>query len=243
MLAHRFGIQPLEVAELPKNALIHRKTAKTGRAVYTERELESKTESWKLAKEAVAISGKLRPAMRRAFLSVFFLLFALHLPAQQITGVLRGVVTDPSGASIPGAVVTVREAGGQTRSVSAGDNGNYVFRGLQPGTWEVEAAAPGLAQHAPRTISIEPANNTLNLQMDVATGHQEVTVSDTTESEVSLDPTQSASAQVMHSEDLGSLADDADDLLTDLQALAGPSAGLNGGQIFIDGFTDRKSVV
>jgi hypothetical protein len=41
----------------------------------------------------------------------------------------------------------------------------------------------------------------------------------------------------MHSEDLGSLADDVDDLLTDLQALAGPSAGLNGGQIFIDGFT------
>ncbi|HZZ15942.1 MAG TPA: hypothetical protein VFE08_08270, partial [Candidatus Sulfotelmatobacter sp.] len=59
----------------------------------------------------------------------------------------------------------------------------------------------------------------------------------TTESEVHLDPTQSASAQVMHSEDLGSLADDPDDLLTDLQALAGPSAGLNGGQIFIDGFT------
>ena len=41
----------------------------------------------------------------------------------------------------------------------------------------------------------------------------------------------------MHSEDLGALADDPDDLLTDLQALAGPSAGLNGGQIFIDGFT------
>ena len=73
--------------------------------------------------------------------------------------------------------------------------------------------------------------------MEVAAGHQEVTVTDTSEQEIHLDPTESASAQVMHSDDLASLADDADDLITDLQALAGPSAGLNGGQIFIDGFT------
>jgi hypothetical protein len=191
---------------------------------------------------AVASSGKFWPIMKRALIAVSFLLFAPHLfvpplAAQQTTGILRGSVTDPSGASIPGAVVTATEAAGQQRSVTTGDNGNYLFRGLQPGSWTVEATAPGLVQPAPRTISILPANNTLNLQMAVAAGHQEVTVSDTTDSEVHLDPTQSASAQVMHSEDLGSLADDPDDLLTDLQALAGPSAGLNGGQIFIDGFT------
>lgn len=175
--------------------------------------------------------------MKRVFLAVFFLFFILHLAAQQTTGVLRGVVTDPSGASIPGAVVTVRNAAGQNRSVTAGDNGNFVFRGLQPGNWTVEVTAPGLAQHETRAVSIEPANNTLNLQMEVAAGHQEVTVTDTSEQEIHLDPTESASAQVMHSDDLASLADDADDLITDLQALAGPSAGLNGGQIFIDGFT------
>src|SRR5689334_9282458 len=151
--------------------------------------------------------------MKRAFLPIVFLLFALYLfvlplAAQQVSGVLRGTVTDPSGASIPGATVTATEAGGQKRSVTSGDNGNYIFRGLQPGSWVVEATAPGLVQPVPRTISIQPANNTLNLRMDVAAGHQEVTVSDTTESEVRLDPTQSASAQVMHSEDLGSLADD-----------------------------------
>ncbi len=175
--------------------------------------------------------------MKRVLLAVFFLFFILHLAAQQTTGVLRGVVTDPSGASIPGAVVTVRNAAGQNRSVTAGDNGNFVFRGLQPGNWTVEVTAPGLAQHETRAVSIEPANNTLNLQMEVAAGHQEVTVTDTSEQEIHLDPTESASAQVMHSDDLASLADDADDLITDLQALAGPSAGLNGGQIFIDGFT------
>ena len=180
--------------------------------------------------------------MKRALFAVSLILLAPHLfvsplAAQQSTGVLRGNVTDPSGASIPGAVVTATEAGGQKRSVTTGDNGSYLFRGLQPGSWTVEATAPGLVQAAPRTISVQPANNTLNLQMNVAAGHQEVTVSDTSDSEVHIDPEQSASAQVMHSEDLGTLADDPDDLITDLQALAGPSAGLNGGQIFIDGFT------
>jgi len=165
--------------------------------------------------------------MKRALFSVFFLLFAsfLFIPrlaGQQSTGILRGTVTDPSGASIPGAVVTAVEPGGRKRSVTTGSNGNYILGGLQLGSWTVEANAPGLVQPAPRTISIQPAGNTLNLQMDVEAGHQEVTVSDATESEVSIDPAQSASAQVMQNEDLGALADDVDDLLTDLQALAGP---------------------
>ena len=133
--------------------------------------------------------------------------------------------------------MTASRADGQKRSATAGDDGGYVFRGLQPGSWTVEATAPGLAQAAPRTISIEAGNNTLNLQMHVAAERQEITVTDTTAPEVSLDPTQSASAQVMRSSDLDALADDPDDLLADLLALAGPSAGLNGGQIFIDGFT------
>lgn len=180
--------------------------------------------------------------MKRALFSVFFLLFAsfLFIPrlaGQQSTGILRGTVTDPSGASIPGAIVTAVEPGGRKRSVTTGSNGNYILGGLQLGSWTVEATAPGLVQPAPRTISIQPAGNTLNLQMDVEAGHQEVTVSDATESEVSIDPAQSASAQVMQNEDLGALADDVDDLLTDLQALAGPSAGLNGALVFIDGFS------
>jgi len=41
----------------------------------------------------------------------------------------------------------------------------------------------------------------------------------------------------MQGTDLEALSDDPDQLQADLQALAGPSAGPNGGQIFIDGFT------
>src|SRR4029077_1083851 len=50
------------------------------------------------------------------------------------------------------------------------------------------------------------------------------------------DPSSNASALILRDEDLQALSDDPEDLQSDLQALAGPSAGTNGGSIFIDGF-------
>ena len=176
--------------------------------------------------------------MKLTFLSfLLFFSFTCYLPAQQMTGNLRGVVTDQTNAPIPGAVVTVIESGGQKRSTTADEAGQYAITGLQAGSWEVQAAAPGFVLAAPATAAIAPGNNTVNLQMHIAAERQEITVTDTTAPEVSLDPSGSASAQVMRSSDLEQLADDPDDLLADLMALAGPSAGPNGGQIFIDGFT------
>jgi len=46
-----------------------------------------------------------------------------------------------------------------------------------------------------------------------------------------------ASSVVLKGKDLDALSDDPDELQSELQALAGPSAGPNGGQIYIDGFT------
>ena len=46
-----------------------------------------------------------------------------------------------------------------------------------------------------------------------------------------------ASAIVLKGKDLDALSDDPDELSNELTALAGPSAGPNGGQIYIDGFT------
>jgi hypothetical protein len=162
---------------------------------------------------------------------------ALPISAQLSTGSLRGIVTDQTGALIPGATVTATQSGGQKRSATAGDDGRYTLPGLQTGSWIIEAASPGLAQASPATIAIEAGNNTLDLRMHVAAERQEITVTAVAATELSLDPTSSASAQVMQSSDLDALADDPDDLISDLQALSGPSAGLNGGQIFIDGFT------
>ena len=54
---------------------------------------------------------------------------------------------------------------------------------------------------------------------------------------VSTDAGSNASAIVLKGSDLDALSDDPDELSNELTALAGPSAGPNGGQIYIDGFT------
>ena len=60
------------------------------------------------------------------------------------------------------------------------------------------------------------------------------------ELQVATDPSSSAGALVLRGKDLDALSDDPTDLAVDLAALAGPAAGPNGGQIYIDGFTGGR---
>ena len=54
---------------------------------------------------------------------------------------------------------------------------------------------------------------------------------------VAADPTSNGTALVLREKELAALSDDPDELQQQLQAMAGPGAGPNGGQIYIDGFT------
>jgi len=72
--------------------------------------------------------------------------------------------------------------------------------------------------------------------MAVQAADQTVTVTDDSPS-VNTDASGNASAIVIKGKDLDALSDDPDELSNELTALAGPSAGPNGGQIYIDGFT------
>ncbi len=76
-----------------------------------------------------------------------------------------------------------------------------------------------------------------NIVMTLQAQKQEITVNETVANQVSTDPSNNASALVLQKEDLDALPDDPDDLQADLQALAGPSAGPGGNQIYVDGFT------
>src|SRR6185369_10262048 len=78
-----------------------------------------------------------------------------------------------------------------------------------------------------------------DVTLKVAIEEQKVTVA-ADNHELSTEPENNAGAVVLKGEDLESLPDDPDDLAAALQALAGPSAGPNGGQIFVDGFTGGR---
>src|SRR6202162_3173781 len=167
------------------------------------------------------------------------LVFSAAMFGQPGSGIVRGVVTDESGALVPGAKVTVSSASGPVKSVTAAGDGNYSVTGLSPGRYVVQAASPGLVQAQPATVDVsgglQPAS--LNLQLRVAAEKQEVTVQENPGPTISVDPSQNAGALILRGADLDALSDDPDDLQADLQALAGPAAGPSGGQIYIDGFT------
>jgi Carboxypeptidase regulatory-like domain len=175
--------------------------------------------------------------MKPLLLLLLLLLTVLPAMHAQPSAILHGVVTDESGAVIPGAHVTVSNATGPVKSVVSSDNGDYSIAGLSPGKYTVSAASPGLQQIQPMAIDLSGSGATANLQLTVAAEKQEVTVQENSGPAVSVDPSQNAGALVLRGADLQALSDDPDDLQADLQALAGPSAGPSGGQIYIDGFT------
>ncbi len=173
-----------------------------------------------------------------ALVAVSLLLFSPgKLPAQIPSGTLRGQVSDPSGAAVPGASVQAVSSSGQTKSGVAKTDGTYEIQGLAPGMYAVRAQAKGFAVFEQPSVVIVPGQGLkLDIKLQIAEEKEQVTVTAQT-TEVNVAPQENASALVIKGEDLQALSDDPDELQSELEALAGPSAGPNGGQIYIDGFT------
>ena len=160
-----------------------------------------------------------------------------RLLAQIPSGTLRGQVSDPSGAAVPGASVQAVSSSGQTSSGVAKNDGSYEIRGLAPGKYAVRAQAKGFAVFEQQSVEIVAGQGKkLDIALQIAEEKEQVTVSDQT-TKVSVAPQENASSLVIKGEDLQALSDDPDELQSELEALAGPSAGPNGGQIYVDGFT------
>ena len=88
----------------------------------------------------------------------FLLLTCLPLFCQTYTGRILGTVTDPSGAALKGAMVTISdEQRGVTRTVTTDDAGAYVAPNLAPGSYKMRAEARGFK-----------AVERINIQLEVA---------------------------------------------------------------------------
>src|SRR5207302_3308516 len=94
-----------------------------------------------------------------------------------------------------------------------------------------------LALRQPAGIALKSGVQTMNLVLRVITAKQQISVQENGEPTVSADAGSNASATVIRGTDLDALSDNPNDLADDLQALAGPAAGPNGGSIYIDGFS------
>jgi len=133
--------------------------------------------------------------------------------------------------------VTLNGPAGLSKASASGNDGSYSFADLPPGSYTVRASAPGLTLRQAAKATLRAGSQILNLQLNVAAEKQEVTVEESGAPAVSTDAASNASATVLRGSDLDALSDNPDDLAADLQALAGPAAGPNGGSIYIDGFS------
>jgi hypothetical protein len=154
----------------------------------------------------------------------------------QNAGTVRGTVTDPSAASVPGAAVQI-VGNGITRNAKADAQGKFTLT-LPPGSYNVRADAKGFTTFTQQGFNVSAGQvSPLDIALQIAAEAQEVQVSDQAAGQVSVDPSSNVGAIVLKNEDLDALPDDPDDLQADLEALAGPAAGPNGAQFFVDGFS------
>ena len=177
-------------------------------------------------------------SLGRALLTGILLLGgSLLASAQAATGSIHGTVADPSGAVVPSASITVTGQNGSSNSAVSGGNGAYVINGLAPGAYTISVSAEGFAPFKPVRVAVIAGKGTLqNLAVQLPVATQEVTVNDQNLS-VDTSADNNASSVVIKGKDLDALSDDPDELQSELSALAGGSAGPNGGEIYVDGFS------
>src|SRR6476619_4012401 len=160
--------------------------------------------------------------------------------AQQRNGSIKGQVLDELGGAIIGVTVTAIDTKGVEKTTTTNDGGSYTINGLAPGRYTIRAHNAGFGIYENAEVDIVAGKALqLDITLKVAIEEQKVMV-DTGASSVSTEPENNAGAVVLKGDDIEALPDDPDDLAAALQALAGPSAGPNGGQIFVDGFTGGR---
>lgn len=105
---------------------------------------------------------------------------SIPMVAQSITtGDVTGTITDPSGAAVQGATVTLKNAAtGVTSSATSNATGAYRFPFLNPGNYTVAAKMQGFSPTAPHTATVAVGQaSTVNIQLQVAAASTTVEVS------------------------------------------------------------------
>ncbi|HTS13397.1 MAG TPA: carboxypeptidase regulatory-like domain-containing protein [Candidatus Limnocylindrales bacterium] len=181
---------------------------------------------------------KIVEKISRAMLGfICVLALGVSAAAQSDTGTIHGQVKDPSGAAVVGATVLVTSSSGETLTATTNHDGFYEVKNLAAGTYKVQALATGFAMFENDAVQVAQGQTAkLDIPLAIEVQQQKVVVNSQAAT-VDVAPENNASSVVISGKELDALSDDPDELQNDLQALAGPSAGPNGGQMYIDGFT------
>jgi Carboxypeptidase regulatory-like domain len=178
--------------------------------------------------------------MSKLLLAIGFVLgiafIAPHVAGAQATGSMHGQVLDPSGALVPDATLTLME-GKHVLTAHSGSDGTFTFEAVAAGSYTLTVNAEGFATFSKTNVLLRTGQVVdLKISLKIPVDEQSVAVSGQNAG-VSVEAAENASAMVITGADLDALSDDPTELANQLQALAGPTAGPSGGQIYVDGFT------
>ena len=150
---------------------------------------------------------------------------------------IEGVVTDPSGAVIPGAQVQAQDG----EKTTSDPQGQFVLGCVPAGETTLHAQADGFAP-ATATASAQPGQTAhVTLTMSMAEVETEVRV--TSDASTPLDTDHGAGTTALSAGDIQQLPDDPDDLLEQLQLLASAGSGASGAAtIVVNGFQNGSAM-
>ena len=100
--------------------------------------------------------------------------------SQTVQGVITGTVTDPTGAVVPNATVSITNVGTNiSQSTTTGSDGSYRFPLVPPGTYTVEIKAANFAAVRISGVVVEASQTLpLNRQLELAKAQQVIEVTE-----------------------------------------------------------------
>jgi hypothetical protein len=151
-------------------------------------------------------SGLIRLLASCAFLLIFGLaaVFQANAQSQALNGQIEGTITDPNGAAVPNAPVTVRNIEtGAERQVTTDENGVYRAPLLPLGTWRITVEAPNFKRYVREGVTLT-TGQTATVDLALEAGDVSATVTVTSDAPIA-DPGKIDVGRVMNSREVQNL--------------------------------------
>src|SRR5947207_2376930 len=100
--------------------------------------------------------------------------------SQTVQGVITGTITDPTGAVVPNATVTINNVGtGISQNATTGSDGFYRFSLVPPGTYTVEVKAANFSTVRANGIVVEASQTVpFSVKLELAKAQQVIEVTE-----------------------------------------------------------------
>jgi len=123
------------------------------------------------------------PTEHRLFIYCFSILvlgnwLSQQIAAQSTSGIITGVIQDPSGSAVPGADITIKDTGkGTTYKLTTNESGNYTQSQLTPGNYIVSVSKAGFRNVQQQNVPVSVGQSArVDVTLQLGEAAQEVTV-------------------------------------------------------------------